>query len=260
MLQKTFYAIAFIVTANLFCSYEPTTLYKIFDLTHVPYEKNLESINTAAQKNFLRKAGLERWEMETKFDEQRAELLPLLQKIGLIDQRIPQKGSYDYALFMGALGSTMEKRKIFLEKLIKDGIFFKEIIILAGERPLDAQNETEYFPHAQTEADAAEYLFKDFQKPYTIIRTPMLKDQNGKAYRPTTEDTVKTWLTTNPHPGTVLVISSNPFTQRQINVTTASLPKSFSVEGAGPAASERTTIAVYLDELARTLYSMTKNH
>lgn len=72
--------------------------------------------------------------------------------------------------------------------------------------------------------------------------------------RPTTEDTIKKWLETNPSSGTCLAISNNPHIGYQHSVLKTYLPDEFKLETVGSSASLELPMAFYLGEMARWMY------
>lgn len=271
-----------------------TTLCALFSTLHLTCGTTISEINGVAQANLLRKG--ERWEIEKKWESQRAELLPLLKELGLWDAVTPAKLiaakeladdvdsynhfgssphltiSYDYVLVLGALQSRIEKRLAYLEHLAKTypSLLAKNaqgkvptIVLLTSARPLDPEKEASALQAGlTTEADVMQAaLKKSTLGNYAwalLISAPMKIDAKGTVLRPTTDDTVKAWLTKKPTPGRCLIISDQPFVLRQTLVLKTLLPKEFILDAAGPAADESMPIAVFLDELARTIYQIAK--
>lgn len=76
--------------------------------------------------------------------------------------------------------------------------------------------------------------------------------------RPTTGDTVDSWLQSNLISGSCLVISNNPYVGYQDSVVRTLLPNDFKIETVGNKCSLSVVIAVYLDNLVRWLYQEQK--
>jgi hypothetical protein len=163
---------------------------------------------------------------------------------------------------MGATVFRMDLRMQSLAKLLQHGLQYQDIVFLSGMR-VTTDNEKKYCNDNSwdlvpgVEADAYPYLFLKYgislEKIVAICASETVKP-DGTTYRPTTADTVVKWLMKNPTPGKVLVISNQPFCHYQKVVTETLLPKTFTVDVAGDKASEDTTVAIYLDTLARTIY------
>ncbi len=161
------------------------------------------------------------------------------------------------------------------------------MIVLGGLRPLDPAIETEHdllnpdilglslrtdwHAPAQlptTESEMMRFVFDQTDLPFdrniiTFIDTPMQTKADGSLTRPTTADTVHSWLAQDPVPGSCLAISNQPFVCYQdtvIRTYLKDLHSKFSIEtvGEGVSESERNDlkIAVTLDAIARWLYQL----
>ncbi len=248
-------------------------LCELFTTIHLDCKPTITEMNKVAQANLLRKG--ERWETEKKWEAQRNELMPLLRELGVCDAVMPHATDYDYILVLGGLQSRVEKRIGYLEALAHANPALlgnnssgrtPTVILLSSYRPLDPQQE----PLAQTapahqkltEADMMHTVMNNStlgqQVWADLISTPMKTNADGTLLRPTTDDTVNAWLSTHPAPGRCLIISDQPFIERQTLVLQALLPKGFVIDAAGPEADRELPIAVYLDEVARTIYQLTK--
>lgn len=220
----------------------------------IAHENSLEGINAACQKNLLRKPGAERWQIESGFEEKREQLMPYFKELGMCSEIKPSAdlAAYDYIVFLGATTERTYDRIAYIADALKKLPAGSQplIVLLTGMRPLDPSHED--MSYGSTESAMMEGVYKTLglaDIPYVVISAPM----KGAA-RPTTDDTVHAWLATNPKPGRCLVVSSQPFVQRQADVLRALLPAGFTVEAIGQAAKDDYTAAVYLDELARTVY------
>lgn len=78
--------------------------------------------------------------------------------------------------------------------------------------------------------------------------------KGGSIRRPNTADTIMSWLTTNPEPGSLLVFANQPYVGYFEAVFNTFLLDSFSTEVIGGEASEGAPLALFLDNLARWLY------
>ncbi|MBM3892985.1 hypothetical protein FJ365_01115 [Candidatus Dependentiae bacterium] len=245
-------------------------------------EKTRESIITATQKQWLRTAGMERYELTDKYANRMHEFKPLLQKLGLIDEVLPKYKEYDYALVHGATILVMRARLAFLAGLWQKGVRFKKLILLTGQRDLYPSEETsssftdkqDRFPmqpgwQVQPEEmpgteDGAMQLIYDHllmappmrQVPMVLINAPKQQQGDGSWRRPNTKDTIDCWLTKQPQPGSCLAVSNQPFNGYQDLVVRALLPAGFSLETVGFSVSPQyESVTMCLDSLARWLYS-----
>ncbi len=237
------------------------TLLELLTLTKTLHKGTLPSIIKATQKHWLRKPGTERWHIGTTYEGLRPQLLPLFSKLDMIEARQPTQTAYDYVLVFGGLQAQIQNRLSLALTLWQQGIRYKRLIFLLGERPLNPEKEPliSHPSSPKTEADLARIIFDqtDLPQGFTaeigFISSPM-KQANGGLTRPTTADTVLKWIATNPSPGTILAVSNQPFVDYQQAVLTTLLPKSFIAETIGYEAQEDIPVGEILDTLARRLY------
>lgn len=233
-------------------------LLKLLTLLQVPHDHHLESIVKMTQQMWV-EPGKERWELQEKQPEKKAMAWPLLKAIGCIDAIHAQEKEYDYALVLGALRSRIELRLAFLYREWQNGVRFKEIVFLTGQRDLNAQMEN--IPQGiASETELMKFLYDslnfspEFRAiPLKIIDAPKQIREGGCLKRPNTADTVMLWLAQNPKPGKCLIISDQPFVTYQDAVLRLLLPQDFQVETIGDSAQENLPFAVYLDNLAKWL-------
>ncbi len=214
------------------------------------------------QQQWLRKGGKERWEMEELTEDRRRFVLDWAKKQGLYTAWKASQPSYDKALILGANTYHMETRLAYLKKLYQDGIRFKEIVWLVGERPLDARVDG-LMDVCKTESQAARHIWAHADLPPDMKLVPVqfvdspMKTENGILKRPTTDDTIIDWLKTTPAPCTSLFISDQPFCGYQFAVIKTLLPYTFQFDVAGDGAdpsSHSSAAAITLDAIARWIY------
>lgn len=182
----------------------------------------------------------------------------------------PNESYYDYALILGATYLSMKKRMEYFNHLKDKGIRFGKVYVLTGERDLDpnADHLPKSAPQSlKTEADMAVWMVQqqltsaigNERARDVVIRAPE-KHRQGIKIRPSTKDTVRMWvLKTHSRPGSILVISNQPFIGTQTAIVSSELPNTFKIEGVGEKAHATTPEAVYLDTLARWIYQDEKN-
>lgn len=265
---------------------------------------SLTQLNDIAQVVFLRPSHTERKDIKPQNEKflpyTNQAVLGLFHSIGDIGPVYPKKKSYRYILFNGSTVKNMRQRLKTLVELVKVGkLHFRkdtEIIFLTGERDLfPEENEAQLMdpeplkqdpcwdkPSAlpTTEDQAAEWIWNQTalspllrKAKITFVRAKKKTEFNPKTgetlvKRPTTFDTVQTWIQEkNPKPGRCLSISNQPFVYYQKETIQAVfkkaglLKKGFSVEGAGFGSEDQSldkvkeNIAVILDNFARTIYT-----
>lgn len=252
-------------------------LLRLFEISH---DNTLESIVSGTQKNWLRKPGKERWELTSSYSAQaRSIILNECSKLGMIHEIKPQRKKYDYAIILGGTVQTMRKRFAHVLELIKQGRTFNLIVFLCGQRPLNKAIESDdtlvsytnstlpanmnwqrpaMLPQTETEMTLMiidqTLLPNDLKEKIMVIDTPCKTGPQGNLLRPTTGDTFASWLATLPQPGTVLVISSQPYVGYQDAVARTFLPKEFTCETIGRSDENDYSDVVLLDTLARWLY------
>lgn len=257
-------------------------LLDLLKLLKVSHDGTINDIVAKTQKLWIRPAGSELWHVKDIYHEQALEIIPIFKKIGCVDAVYPTKREYHYLLFLGASLPSLRKRLASIIQWWKDGIRFKEIVFLTGQRILDPELESESAllnsenailanrPGWQApenlpimEVDMMKMVYDQVDLPQAmrdqaaiiIIDSPQRTLPNGKKGRPITDDTIVSWLATNPTPGSCLAVSNQPHLWRQHAVLKHLLPKSFIVESAGSGiALEKINCTSFLDTIARWLY------
>lgn len=244
----------------------------------------LDDINAFAQNNFLRPAGVERWDIQDDQEilSHRNQIVATLEQLGFFREASPPLAQpYENILILGASVERMRSRVSFFNQLANRGLKYQRLYFLTGERPLDPKIEDEQVLYMPT---AGEKFRSGWQKPTTA--TPktestaarLVWDQiigpNGQApvfvatpmrgtKRPNTADTIKSWLALSPKKGRTLVISNNPYVPYQHAMTVSELlandffghEETGLVVTGGSAANRDTQKArVLLDNLARTIF------
>ncbi len=214
-----------------------------------PYASKAEIV-LEAQRLWLQR-DRERWEFDQRFEPMKAELMPLFDRMGMLQKAEPKRSSYDYVLVVGALAQTVESRVGYLADLIAQGMEVREIVFLTGERPL-LPSEREK-TGAETERQMAEWVYSRSELPRSIpvrfIDAPM----NGTK-RPGLADTITLWLEGNPKAGSFLLLSSQPYLGYHQAIASYFLNEGFEGDAAGPAVKGSPSAALLLDTYARELF------
>ncbi len=258
----------------------------ILQLTNISHNGTLPSVVEATQKEWLRKAGTERWEMDNAREDLGPSITPLFMQLGIIDEIAPTHKHYTYGIILGSPMNDMRNRFAYALELWNRGVRFDHLVFLVGARPLDPTEESEAVLYdrnndilpirpdwkkpkraPKTETDASKLLFdqsilsRSFRESVkvTFIDTPMQPLPDGKLRRPNTDDTVNLFKPMlELHPGTILAISDQPDIGYQA-VILRTLLKDYSVETVGPKAREPVHVGITLDAIARWLYSENKS-
>ncbi|KEI70475.1 hypothetical protein [Endozoicomonas elysicola] len=260
-------------------SYEalPIMLDSLLNELNIPHDATLESMISASQV-WRRKPGQERWELPelgiSKSKEHK--VFELLEKLRLTSPAEPLSKQYDYALLLGATAPGIKRRLDYLAYWWNQGVRFKRLIYLVGQRPLnpgidyleilisktDKPGNKKLDPYPFTETEAAKMLHQLAPIPEAMRALPVefidtpRNWRNGLWHRPNTRDTLKYWAKENPSPGTVLVISDQPHGIYQKEVVRQELSGSFSVDLAAGPADSTVTLPIYLDALALWLHNL----
>ncbi len=247
-----------------------SNLKRLFALTNINCEDSLESMVEATQKKWLRPQGKERWDIKELYSPKEVNKIRLLSEgMCFFQEVLPTEKFYDYALVLGATFSSVQDRFSFLIKLWKMGVRFRELVFLAGERPLDPRIEpasiffeTEKAPKNETEM--MQYVYDHWEMPkemkglpFQIVSVPF---DVKKGHRPSTGDTIQAWMDLSPKPGKCLFVSNQPYCLYQNLVVKNYLPKSFHFETVGLSVSSLDISgSVLLDTVARCLYQELQN-
>lgn len=229
---------------------------------------SLHEANLLAQINFLRRN--ERWDeqqqttVRAKMKEQESVLRDYLGRLGMLGDIEPGLEHFTYALVMGGPRETSLFRFECLKDLLSRGYRFDHIVLLSGERQLLDDEKEGLSDQITTEGAMMNFLVR--QDPFfasyqiEVVNAPGIVHDDGTVSRPTTDSTLVKFAEQFPTPGSCLVISNNPYIQRQTKVAQRILDQSkFPTYGAGKVDLRDTTdIIILMDELARTLWELTR--
>jgi hypothetical protein len=263
-------------------------LHELFTTLGINVAPSYEAMNTYAQANWLRKPNQERWDMEKLSHHPNIDkIIPILQQLRMIERIDPSIYAPDYAVILGATVYRMRTRMQHMLELISAGRFKpKQIVVLTGDRPLDPIQESStvlmdkkfirsnwecFNSLPTTESEAAKLVWDQLPKPdciqeipITFLNTPML-DKNGKSVRPTTPDTLNSWLKTAPTPGTIIAFSNNPYILYQNETIKPILIKAGWFKAGGvletvgtefTSLTDDNVVPQLLDNVARYIYSI----
>lgn len=257
----------------------------LLKVTQLAHNGSLEDIVRATQKNWLRTG--ERWEKQSGlYENKREKIIPLLDRLHYLQEIAPSSKQYDYLIILGCTSETFRLRLSHAVKLWKSGITFNKIVFLSSARPVDPQIESadilyrinspalclrQDFKKSDTplltEDDMMRFIYKNgllpngFRTiPIQFVPTPLL-NKGKKLRRPTTADTVVTWLNQSEIPPntTCLAISNQPSVGYQNAVLKTLLaPHKITVETVGLHTDRTKPVILFLDSLARQLWQEQK--
>ncbi len=239
--------------------------------------KSIDKINEWAQKNLLRKG--ERWEEQTaKFEGLKERILPLLTNMGFINGVRPHFGTYEGAIIHGATLGRVRLRLFDLVSEWNKGVRFQDLIFFGGERALDPHLESEenltsdknsplkiregwMRPETlpKTEAEMIRFVFEqadlpeEMRKLNVVFVSAAMKQEGGKSVRPSTEDTIRSWLETSPKGSRYLAVSNAPYIVRQ-GLLMQGMDPTRQYDTIGVEVSSQERMAIILDEVARVIF------
>lgn len=257
----------------------PPALSRILERFHIKNDGKIQSIIPEVQNKWVRPSGQERWHLPYLSVAHEEELYKDFRELGLMDEILPTKKHYDYAVVLGAAVPRIKLRLAHLVRLWNQGVRFKQIVFLTADRPLDPEfeegkpllydmpPELPLSPDAcsatlpKTEAEALAFFYHNCSLPPKLKALPLqivtakttAAATIGK-HRPNTGDTVAAWFNYKPRPGSVLAISNQPFVGYQFSVMRHVLPPYFDLEVVGEKCGDDYNPAVLLDTIARWMF------
>jgi hypothetical protein len=247
---------------------------KLLEMTGVSHDGTLCDVVAKTQAAWLRKPGVERWQMELKDHAQAAQMMEQFKTLGMFDDLMPTQAHYTYAIIFGALMPRIIERMNCAINAWNQGYRWNKMVLLAGLRPVvpdqgEAVQDFERFAgkpidaaDIKTEADVIKFVYEHVAMPEDMRKLPaefivaaMIQKPDGTWVRPGTPETVQAWLQMQPVPGAIIGFSNQPFVAYQHYVLRSLIPNDFSIETVGvlnPTANP--SIDLLLDTVARTLY------
>jgi hypothetical protein len=143
--------------------------------------------------------------------------------------------SHDKAVLLGATTEGMQIRLDYLKQLWCEGVRFKEVVWLTGDRPLDKRVDR-LTERCKCESEAARVIWEENDLPDEMRALPVvfvavpMKGDIG----PNTIDTLRAWLNLSPEPCTALFVSNQPFCGAQHAIIKAHLPGEIDFDLVGP--------------------------
>lgn len=240
-----------------------------------------EEIVSETQEKWLRKK--ERWEIGAIQDCYPERSYQLFSSLNMTQTLYNESCQYHYGVVLGATLQVVRQRFWFLKQAWDQGVRFDTLVLLTGDRSLDPNLENQ---QNLIDPDASPYPFKEGWQfsgnspknetemmllvleqldlpsewaalPLSVVDTP----RPIGATRPQTSHTLDCWMDSHPQPGSLLLVSSQPFAGRQEAITRQHLPSSFTIDCCAEGFSlkrfkeESRALAILQDELARWIYT-----
>lgn len=246
-------------------------LLDILQILNIKHNFTISGINEIMQENFLRNSITERYQLSDNEYSTiiKADLLTCFEKLGMITEILPKKNKYKHILILGA-NRTLKNRIDFFIRLLSLGYIFENTFFLTGKRDVSINEKNNMLaeynialpPTIHTEDEEIKLLchtlgLSKFVDDITFVIAPKVNDPaTGNLKRPTTYDSIISWLKMNPEIGTCLAISNNPYIHYQQTVLQNIFKHekvNMKVETVGSGSKEN-NITLYLDTLARQFY------
>jgi len=213
----------------------------------------------------MRPKGLERWQIQERYENRREELMALFDTLGFHEALHAKNSHYDYGVIFGATLQRTRSRINWLIHEWKRGVRFDEIVFLSGDRTLDTALELselrqlwrccEIIP--ANEIEMITWLRRHMDIPQEMLKLPFtLINASASDWRAHTGDTVHNWIAKSPKAGSILAVSNQPYVSYQDMSLRRRLTSTFTIETIGEAASKNDMNSVYLDNLARLLFEL----
>jgi hypothetical protein len=265
ILGVVFYCFSMVAAAPLQeRAIEPVALMELAKALGVPMTGNFaQALNKRGQeaKDF------DRWKREEVRSTYQDIILKWAGTHAIFSSWKPLLKKYDRAIIFGSNTTDMASRVEYLIQLWKEGVRFKEVFWITGQRPLDPRIDS-YLDEAKHESQAARLVYKDAKLPkemralpVTFLSSPMVKGDDGFMKRPGTREVVQLLInqmqknSPSKDPGCLLFVSSQPFCGYQFAITSALMPDQFDFDFIGNGDSlEKTYSSAVLEKVARWLY------
>lgn len=263
--------------------------------TGIEYNGTIEDVLAKTQKSWMRKEGLDRCNVIDIFQDKKEQIFPLLAQIGVINpiDIYPKKECFDYLFVHGGPLNYICSRIALMTTLLNRHKF-KTLVLLTGDRPLDAITESEEkiltIPYQYqidpdwnyqsaktptTEYEMNRIMFERAQKPKKWKKAPIklitTKEPSiertglrqvefvsvGAPDKINTATSILLWLKSKPteQPCSCLAVSNQPYVGRQDTLAQSLFPKNFKITTVGNR-SEEENVTLQLDNLARWLFAL----
>ncbi len=247
----------------------PPEMDELLQVCEVHHNGDLSSIAEATKNSWLRKPGKERWQIDTidYGTDKNQRIRELVYQLGFIKEVPPTAGHYKYCLIGGAVASAFQKRLLYVRSLWEKGLRYDQLIILTGERALDAQvDKSEIAVGCKTEAEALQFVYENSLLPtdmraipYQLVVAPNKLTPSG-VVRPSRGDTVLQWLSTHPSPGDCMFVTHQPYVQLDQGAIANVLGPDYPFVTVGPGTdAAKNSIALLLDTVGRCLLQQFEN-
>jgi hypothetical protein len=221
----------------------------------------------------------ERWEVQgvCYTPEQKNEITRAIEMLGLVQKVVPVKQRINSMCILGATASTIKKRISYCEELLKQGCSAKNIILLAGQRPVSEADTKDISKEELqeisrtfkkdcaflTETDLMRHFYKKSDLSKKAFLLHVIDTPKGTLSRPTTETTLKALdeflKKQNPKIQRICFVSSQPYVNYQSALITSFFRQNnyhISYEVVGPQSENKDPVK-FLEALASYLWAKT---
>lgn len=251
----------FLLTKNFDLSPEFKNFLEFLQIDPKEYD-TVEHAHQYCQEHFLRPKGVERNNIiPHKLEPLYEKLEPYFESMKMIEAIQPQ-GRYEYLCFNGQSLAQMRRQMEFITKH-KKSISYDKIVFAAGERKISNIDEGDPLygrDDVKLETDGAQLLLNQYF-PGENGEVVHATTEGTNFVRPNTHSTIVEWLKSKPEPGSILMVSNNPFIGYQYLIWFKTLAefgwfeKGGSLEMCGDSIRKyrKNKVAVVLDNIGREL-------
>ena len=86
----------------------------------------------------------DRWTFQDIAEEKRSDILAVFEEMGWFEAKHASKKHYDYAVVLGALHASVQRRITHLINTYNRGVRFDAVVFLTGKRPLHPEKESSF--------------------------------------------------------------------------------------------------------------------
>jgi hypothetical protein len=169
-------------------------------------------------------------------------ILHFLDEIGLISEIVPKKTKYNHVILISENGENIVLKLKYLKKIWEQGVRFDKIFLLGCDANLDPFEEG--YRVGYTQMEYLKYKLEVEKETWpadlkqVAIKPIYVQEKTGECRdcSVTSIEKIHSWLRLKPNPGSVLLISKQPYVLYHHNTVKNALPGEFEFETVGPEA------------------------
>jgi hypothetical protein len=225
---------------------------QLLDLFEIDHNSTLTGVHQALQEKWYQ-AGKLRAEITEGQAHKRDASMKLFEALGMVASAPARNDHYSHSLLLGATETAVTKRLDHIASEWNRGVRFQMMSLLGSTRSMIDGKERKEF---RDEAEMMRAIYEEKRNGFPWSVQPSVlkaKPSPGKKHAGTAE-TLELW-NRNAAPGTVLLVSSQPFVEYQRLVAEEVMPNR-SIDATGYAAPGSTPVTTYLDNIAKMVFQL----